>query len=64
MDRREEFSVYFTDQFEALLFITKPNCIGHRVKRIVKNPLPERQWQMMLFPVDRILGWIIFEINV
>ncbi len=63
MDRRKEFSVYFTDQFETLLLIFKPDGFGHAVKWIIKNPLAERQRQMMLCPVDCILGWIKFEIH-
>ena len=63
VDRREQFSVYLSDQFEALLLITKPDCFGYGVKRIIKNPPAERQRQMMLCPVDRILGRIKFKIH-
>lgn len=64
MDRREEFAIDFSDQFEAFLFITKPNCFGYFVKGIIKNPLPERQRQSMLRPVDRILVRIKFKIHI
>jgi len=63
VDRREQFSVDLSDQFEPLLLIAKPDCFGYGVKRIIKYPLAKRQRQMMLGPVDCILGWIKFKIH-
>lgn len=63
MDRREEFAIYFADQFEAFFLITNPDRFGYRLKRIIKNPLPERQWQSMLCSVDRIFVRIKFKVH-
>lgn len=59
----KQFSIYFADQLEALFFVANPDCFDHRIKWIIKNPLPERQWPSMLRSVNRILGWIIFKIH-
>jgi hypothetical protein len=64
VDRREQFSVDLSDQFEALLLIAKPDCFGHGMERIIEYPLPECERQMMLRPVDCVLGWIKFKIHV
>ena len=64
MDCREEFTIHFTDQFEAFLLITNPDRFGYRVERIIKNPPSERQWQSMLCPVGRILVRIKFKVHI
>ena len=63
MNSGKQLAIDHPDCFEPVFLIAQPDSFGNRQSGIIENSPPERQRQVMLFPVRLILGRIIFEVH-